>query len=228
MFVSQPLQPDALKATNLKYQSYNTWMTYTPLENGKGSEIFTLYLRIFQLIGKNSFDELNTQYLKTRSPNAMISAVLELCRNFNFPMEIQDIYDMDFKSAEPSILRSVKDEESVLRETYQPMMRFNQDFKYTARQLQSLEEKAEKFEQEIENLDQKITKASMERAYEYTSLPFLPAEHALNARERTDIENKYKLSQYGDKEVPFCVTVLSRDNVENDRYKKVMDTILQQ
>ena len=37
------------------------------------------------------------------------------------------------------------------------------------------------------------------------------------------MENKYKLKSFD--EVPMCVVVLSNNNIENNRYQKVLDTI---
>ena len=67
----------------------------------------------------------------------------------------------------------------------------------------------------------------MVSAVEYLSLLYLPTNHSLNFREKLEMEEKYKIGTFKD-EVPLCVTVLSRNNEENDRYKKVMQSILQQ
>ena len=37
------------------------------------------------------------------------------------------------------------------------------------------------------------------------------------------MESKYKLKSFD--EVPMCVVILSNNNIENNRYQKVLDTI---
>ena len=55
----------------------------------------------------------------------------------------------------------------------------------------------------------------------------LPYNHSLFERERLLYEKSYKISQYK-VEPSMCVVVLSNNNIQNDRYKKVMDTISMQ
>lgn len=67
----------------------------------------------------------------------------------------------------------------------------------------------------------------MLRAIEYFSLKKLPDNHYLALRDYSDYENKYNLSKYT-KELPLCVIIPSYNNIDDDRYRKVLDTIKMQ
>ena len=51
----------------------------------------------------------------------------------------------------------------------------------------------------------------------------LPLNHSLIDREKIYMESTYNLSDY--MEVPMCVVMLSNNNIQNDRYKKVLYTL---
>ena len=55
----------------------------------------------------------------------------------------------------------------------------------------------------------------------------LPENHSLFERDRIYYESKYSLSNYT-KELPLCIVVPSFNNIGNDRYIKVMQTIFYQ
>ena len=49
----------------------------------------------------------------------------------------------------------------------------------------------------------------------------LPLNHSLVERDKVYMESTYSLNDYP-KEVPICVVILSRNNMRNNRYQKVM------
>ena len=67
----------------------------------------------------------------------------------------------------------------------------------------------------------------MSRGFENVEMKNLPFSHFLFAREKFLFERDYNISSYK-KEPPMCVVVLSNNNIDHDRYKKVMDTIKMQ
>lgn len=68
----------------------------------------------------------------------------------------------------------------------------------------------------------------MLQAIEYIDLKALPDSHMLGLREFWNYEQKYKLSKYGGEQIGLCIIVPSRNNVADDRYRKVLMTIRQQ
>ena len=67
----------------------------------------------------------------------------------------------------------------------------------------------------------------MNRGFENVEMKNRPYNHSLFTRERYFYEGDYNISSYK-KEPPMCVVILSNNNIDNDRYKKVMDTIKMQ
>ena len=55
----------------------------------------------------------------------------------------------------------------------------------------------------------------------------MPQNHSLFERDRIYYQTKYSLKNY-EKEIPLCIVVPSFNNIQNDRYKKLMQTVLYQ
>lgn len=70
----------------------------------------------------------------------------------------------------------------------------------------------------------------METAIDRMQIPYLPEGHSIMALEKLEYEQSYGIQEYDglQDELPFCLTVMSRNNMEQGRYWKVLETILQQ
>ena len=64
------------------------------------------------------------------------------------------------------------------------------------------------------------------RFLEDVEMKNLPLNHSLADRERIYMESTYELANY--KEIPLCIAILSNNNIQNDRYKKVLYTVYNQ
>ena len=56
---------------------------------------------------------------------------------------------------------------------------------------------------------------------------YLPTNHALAAREINYYYKKYLVGNE-EKELPLCVTMMSHNNIQNLRYKRAIESVLQQ
>ena len=56
----------------------------------------------------------------------------------------------------------------------------------------------------------------------------MPANHSLAKREFEHYDSVYRISDYSQKELPFCVTIMSHNNIQNNRYKRVMLSLTNQ
>lgn len=97
--------------------------------------------------------------------------------------------------------------------------------------------KIEDYDRRLEHLpketipgENRLSVEAMYRALDRQELLYLPSNHTIASLEYQEFSQKYQIHSYGglDKQVRFCVTVMSRNNMENNRYTKVMDSILQQ
>ena len=60
-------------------------------------------------------------------------------------------------------------------------------------------------------------------------IPYLPQGHNIILMEQIEYEEKYQIDKYyNNQKIRFCVTMLSKNNIEQGRYWKVLRTILQQ
>lgn len=88
--MTEPLAKDSLKDQNVYYQTYQTWMLYSLLnEDSKdmdevrrltkstnGVQIFSVYKRILQLVISNDFSKTNSKILAEHFNSDLIMASL--------------------------------------------------------------------------------------------------------------------------------------------------------
>ena len=68
----------------------------------------------------------------------------------------------------------------------------------------------------------------MLKAAELQDFIYLPRNHSLLTRELESYHKLYNTKQYLHKQLPFCISILSHNNIANNRYIKVMISILKQ
>ena len=86
LFANKPLKQDGLAELNRYYQKYNTWMIYDHNKETNEVEVLSLYRRIFSLVKNNAFSFSNKALLDNNDENAIVTAILELCRFHNKKM----------------------------------------------------------------------------------------------------------------------------------------------
>ena len=65
-----------------------------------------------------------------------------------------------------------------------------------------------------------LNKRQIKRVLEDVEIKNLPLNHSIVERDKIYMESTYNLNNYP--EVPICVVILSRNNMENNRYKKML------
>ena len=73
-----------------------------------------------------------------------------------------------------------------------------------------------------------ITQQKGYEALENNELLYLPANHSLEKKQFLRYDQLYNISKYKGHELPFCITVPSFNNIENNRYQKCMMSLMKQ
>ncbi len=223
LFVSYPLKPGALTAINLAMQTYRPWVMYT--RDSTAIEVVAFYYRIFELLQKNDFKGANAQKLKENDRSAQTLGMLELCANYNVRIEKETL---TAESGSRGYLSVEKSEAAKHASTsYAKIMRLSQDMDWKYEEMEKVRKAAPFI---VPKPYANMTNSNVMYAMDRQDLWYLPVNHTIQQLEFEEYSEKYQIDKYMDakEQTRFCVTVLSHNNIQHDRYLKAMKSIVMQ